>query len=307
MTMVPEVIGTPGVPGAVPEGGEIQATGSLWRIMLRTFVQNKLAVIGLGIIVFLLLFCFVGPLVYHTNQINTELLASNLGPSKKYPLGTDHLGYNILGRLMVGGQSSIEIGMAAAVAAMVFGVLWGAVAGYAGRFMDAMMMRLVDVFLSLPVIMVLILLGSMFTPNLWTMILIIAVFAWLVPARLVRGETLSLRTREYVQAVKVMGGGSRRVVLRHLVPNAIGVIIVQGTFAVADAILVFAILSYLGLGMPPPAASWGDMLSNGTTYISDGYWWEIYPAGIAIILIVIAFNFVGDALRDALDVRLRQR
>lgn len=307
MTAIPEVIGTPGTPGGAPEGGEVQASGSLWRIMLRTFMQNKLAVIGLGIIVFLLLFCFVGPLIYHTNQINTDLLASNEGPSKKYPLGTDHLGYNILGRLMVGGQSSIEIGLAAAAAAMVFGVLWGAVAGYAGKILDSVLMRLVDVFLSLPVIMVLILLGSMFTPTLWSMIVVIALFSWLIPARLVRGETLSLRTREYVQAVRVMGGGSRRVVLRHLVPNAIGVIIVQGTFAVADSILVFAVLSYLGLGLPPPAASWGDMLSNGTTYISDGYWWEIYPAGIAIVLIVIAFNFVGDALRDALDVRLRQR
>jgi peptide/nickel transport system permease protein len=140
-----------------------------------------------------------------------------------------------------------------------------------------------------------------------SLILIVAIFAWLIPARLVRGEVLSLRTREFVQAVRISGGRDGRIILRHLLPNAIGVIVVQVTFEVANAILAVSALSYLGFGLSPPTSDWGNMLSNGITYLYDGYWWQIYPAGVAIVLVVIAFNFVGDALRDALDVRLRQQ
>jgi peptide/nickel transport system permease protein len=141
------------------------------------------------------------------------------------------------------------------------------------------------------------------------MIFIIAVFYWLGVARLVRGETLSLRTREYVQAVKVVGGGSTRAIVRHIVPNAIGTIIVQATFAVADSILILSGLGFLGLGVQPPATDWGNMLSGGLTYIQSGtnYWWLIYPAGFAIIITCIAFNFIGDALRDAFETRLQRR
>ncbi|MGH3322535.1 MAG: ABC transporter permease [Streptosporangiaceae bacterium] len=293
--------------GAPPEGGEVQAVGGLWRAVIRTFIENRLAVLGLGLIVFMILFCFVGPVFYPTDQIHTSLRTSSLGPSAVHPFGTTDLGYDELGRLMVGGQSSIEIGLAAAAMATAFGVFWGAIAGYIGGVVDSLMMRVVDVFLSIPILILLLLIATIFTPTLLTMIIIIALFAWLVPARLVRGEVLTLRTREYVQAVRVMGGRSPRVIMRHLVPNAIGVIVVQTTFEVANAILIVAILSYLGFGLPPPAASWGGMLSKGTTFIYDGYWWQIYPPGIAIVIVVIAFNFVGDALRDALDVRLRQR
>jgi peptide/nickel transport system permease protein len=131
--------------------------------------------------------------------------------------------------------------------------------------------------------------------------------SWLVPARLVRGETLTLRVREYVSAVRVMGGTSRRIVLRHIIPNAIGTIVVNATFQVADAILLLAALGFVGLGVPAPLTDWGGMLANGVNYALDGYWWEIYPAGIAIVLVVVAFNFVGDALRDAFEVRLQRR
>ncbi|HEY2061095.1 MAG TPA: ABC transporter permease, partial [Amycolatopsis sp.] len=145
------------------------------------------------------------------------------------------------------------------------------------------------------------------SPSVGLLILVVSFGAWLTPARLVRGETLSLRTREYVQAVKMMGGGNRRAILRHIAPNAIGTIVVNATFQVADAILLVAALSYLGLGISPPHADWGNMLSNGTNFVQNGYWWMILPPGIAIMLAVIAFNFLGDALRDALEVRLRKR
>jgi peptide/nickel transport system permease protein len=168
-------------------------------------------------------------------------------------------------------------------------------------------MRVIDAGLSIPYLMVLIILSVIFHPDPITMILIIAVFYWLGVARLVRGETLTLRTREYVQAVKVAGGGRSRAVVRHVVPNAIGTIIVQATFAVADSILILAGLGYLGLGIQPPSTDWGTMLSNGTNYVNGGYWWLIYPAGICIILTVVAFNFIGDALRDAFETRLQRR
>ena len=131
--------------------------------------------------------------------------------------------------------------------------------------------------------------------------------AWLEPARLIRGETLSLRTREFVDAVRMMGGSSARIVLRHIIPNTIGTIMVNATFQIADAILTIAALSFLGLGIPPPASNWGNMLSNGVTYIFAGYWWQIYPPGLAIVFTVVAFNLIGDAMRDAFEVRLRRR
>jgi len=169
------------------------------------------------------------------------------------------------------------------------------------------MMRIVDVLLSIPPLFLLIVAAVIWHPSVLVLILIIAFLSWLIPARLIRGETLTLRVREYVQSVKVMGGSRRRIVLRHIVPNAIGTIVVNATFQVADAILFLAALGFLGLGVQPPQTDWGSMLSNGVNYAISGYWWEIYPAGIAIVLVVVAFNFIGDALRDSLEVRLQQR
>ncbi len=282
---------------------------SLLRRGWEVFAENKLALASLGVIVFMVLFSFVGPLIYRTDQVHTNLSQVLCSPSASHPLGCDNVGYDVLGRLMVGGQTSIEVGVAAAIVAVAFGTLYGAVSGFIGGFTDAFLMRLVDSGLSIPSITVLIILSVIFHPNTFIMIFIIAVFYWLGVARLVRGETLTLRTREYVQAVKVVGGTSRRAIIRHIVPNAIGTIIVQATFAVADSIIILAGLGFLGLGVQPPATDWGSMLSGGLQYLqsSQDYWWLIYPAGIAIILICIAFNFVGDALRDAFETRLQRR
>jgi peptide/nickel transport system permease protein len=208
---------------------------------------------------------------------------------------------------MVGGQISLELGFASAIVATVVGTLWGAIAGYVGGWLDAVMMRLVDDALAVPLLFLLIVLATIITRTPLSMILIISLASWLSIARLVRGEALSLRVREYVQAVRVMGGGGTRIVLRHIVPNAVGTIVVNATFQVADAILIVASLSFLGLGVPPPHADWGNMLSDGTAFTQNGYWWMILPPGLAIVLVVVAFNFLGDALRDAFEVRLRRR
>ena len=272
------------------------------------FAENKLGLAGLAFLVFIVLFCFVGPLFYHTNQVNTDLANYLCKPSPEHLLGCNELGYDQLGRLMVGGQTLLEVGIAAAVVAVAFGALYGAIAGFVGGPLDSVLMRIVDAGLSLPYLMVLIILSVIFHPNPATMIFIIALFYWFGPARLVRGETLSLRTREYVQAVRVLGGGQLRSVTRHILPNAVGVIIVQATFAVADSILILSGLGFLGLGVSPPATDWGSMLSGGLNYIQSGnYWWLIYPPGICIILTCISFNFIGDALRDAFENRLQRR
>jgi peptide/nickel transport system permease protein len=149
--------------------------------------------------------------------------------------------------------------------------------------------------------------AQIFKPNVGLLIFLLAIVSWQIPARLVRGETLSLRTREYVQAVRVMGGRSWRIILRHIVPNTIGTIMVTVTFQIANAILTLAVLQYLGFGLPPTTPTWGSMLSDGTTFLQDGYWWQVYPALALIVLTVVAFNFIGDALQDAFDVRLQER
>jgi peptide/nickel transport system permease protein len=296
------------------EGGELglhvpQKSRSLLRRGWEVFAENKLALASLIVVVLIVLFCFVGPLIYHTDQSHTNLGDVLCQPSGQHLLGCDNVGYDVLGRLMVGGQTSIEVGVAAAIVAVLFGTLYGALSGFIGGFTDSVMMRLVDAGLSIPYITVLIILSVIFHPNKPVMVFVIAAFYWLGVARLVRGETLTLRTREYVQAVKVLGGGNRRAIVRHIVPNAIGTIIVQATFAVADSIIILAGLGFLGLGVQPPATDWGSMLSGGLQYLqsAQSYWWLIYPAGVAIIITCIAFNFIGDALRDAFETRLQRR
>lgn len=271
------------------------------------FTSNRLGLAGVALIAALALCCFLGPLVYHTDQVQANLQATNLPPGSGRPLGTDDNGYDILGRLLLGGRSTLEIGLAVALLATVLAVAWGAVAGYTGGLADATMMRVVDTGLAVPAIFLWIFLSSVLRPTVAVLIVVLSLLSWLGPARLVRGEALSLRTREFVQAARMMGGGSPRIVARHLVPNAIGTIVVSATFQVADAIVLLATLSFLGFGLPPPAVTWGGMLSQGTTYLLDGYWWQVYPAGIAISLTVIAFNLAGDALADSLDARLWRR
>jgi peptide/nickel transport system permease protein len=295
------------VAGAPPEGGLAVRQDAGWRMILRAFVENKLALTGVIMLVAVALFCFVGPLFWHTDQIHTNIMAINEPPSAKHPLGTDDLGYDVLGRLMAGGQSSLEVGLAVALMATGFGVVYGVISGFFGGLADTVLMRFVDVILAIPVVYLFIDLASEFKPTLLLLILVLSLISWMIPARLVRGETLSLRVREYVEAVRTMGGRSGRIIFRHLVPNTMGTIVVNATFQVADAILTLAVLSYLGFSLPPPTATWGGMLENGVNFLFDGYWWEIYPAGLLIVLTVVAFNFIGDGLRDSLDVRLQRR
>jgi len=303
-----QVLSPPAEPLAGPVAGQSHAKPrSMFRRGWEVFAENKLALVGLGFIIFILLFCFVGPHIYVTSQVTVQTQDYLCKPSGAHLLGCDQLGYDVVGRLMVGGQNSLEVGLAAAFVACLFGSIYGAVSGFAGGIVDAFMMRIVDAMLSIPFIFVLIILAVLIRPSAFTLIGFIAVTYWPGPARLVRGETLSLRTREYVAAVKVAGGRSSRAVLRHVMPNAIGTIIVQATFAVADSILILSGLGFLGFGIQLPSTDWGSMLSNGLQFVNLNYWWLIYPAGLTIIATVVSFNFIGDALRDAFETRLQRR
>jgi peptide/nickel transport system permease protein len=290
-----------------PEGGNVGAVQSGWRLALREFMSNRLAVVGFGMIVFFVLFCFVGPLIYRTNQLDTNLIIANEAPSGAHLLGTDTNGFDELGRIMVGGQAALEIGFFAALVAIVIGSLWGAVSGLVGGIVDSAMMRVVDVFLSVPFLFVVLILAVKFGATVLSLSLVIGFFAWQVPARLVRGEVLTLRERDFVLAARTAGSSRWRLISRHLLPNALGVVIVNVTFQVADAILAVAYIGFLGFGLHFPNVDWGDQLSAGTQYLQDGYWWLIYPVGACIVLTVMALNFIGDALRDSMDVRLRRR
>jgi peptide/nickel transport system permease protein len=301
-----------------PSGGESTDIGGMFSLLWRTFKENRLAVVSLGVLVFFVLFSFVGPFIYHTNQTDQfSALTSTINgqTAVNYPwfhswqaiLGTDSSGYNIVGRLMMGGRTALVVGFLAGLISTVVGSIWGAVSGYRGKVLDTLMMRFVDLGLSVPGLFLLIVIVVLFGASSTTIILTLGFTSWFGSSRLIRGETLSLKSREFVHAVKVLGGTNRRIIFRHILPNTMGTMIVVGTFAVADSILALAALGFIGLGIPLPNTDWGDMLNTGVTYANDGYWWEIVPAAICIIVVVIALNYIGDAMRDAFEVRLQKR
>ena len=289
------------------EGGEVGAIQSGWRLALREFVRNRLAVVGVGILLFFVGFCFIGPFFYHTDLLTVSLINAHDPPGAGHPLGADVNGFDVLGELMKGGQASLEIGFFAAFVAITIGALVGAVAGLAGGIVDTVLMRIVDIFLSVPFLFVVLILAARYGATVLSLSLVIGGFSWQVPARLVRGEVLTIRERDFVLAARTAGAGNWRLIRKHLLPNSLGVMIVNVTFQVADAILAVAYVGFLGFGLHYPNLDWGDMISDGVGYMQDGYWWLIYPVGVCIVLTVMALNFIGDALRDSLDVRLRRR
>lgn len=294
---------------APPGGGStvvVDVPQTTW-LRVHLFAEQRSAVLGLALVIFILLFSFMGPLIYHTNQVTTNAAQADLAPGGAHLLGTDNVGYDVLGRLMAGGQSSLEVGIGAAAIATVLGTLWGAVAGFTGGWLDSVMMRIADSVLAIPPLLFVLLIGTAYKPSTALLVIEIGLISWVVPARLTRGEALSLRVREFVTASRGVGARSHWIVLRHIIPNTVGTMVVQTTFNVANAIALLAIISYLGLGPAAPEANWGGMLSNGLNYLYDGYWWLVYPAGIAIVLTVLAFNFIGEGLHDVVEVRGAKR
>ncbi|QQE81441.1 ABC transporter permease [Alicyclobacillus sp. SO9] len=277
---------------------------SRWTRVLRIFWRNRLAKVGSFGLVFLILLCFVGPLVYPASPYDTHLQVILHSPTPSFPLGTNNLGRNELARLMLGGQTSLEVGFTAAAAAMVVGVIYGMVSGFYGGWLDIVLMRIIDLLRAIPNLFLLIFLDSVVRPSAVLLVVLISLTSWHGISRLVRGEVLSLKNEPFVEAARIAGASRLRIILRHFVPNTFGTILVAATFMVADAVLLVAGLSFLGLGLPPPAPNWGAMLANSMSYLPDNTWWLVYPPGLAILLTVLSINFIGDALRVALDERL---
>jgi peptide/nickel transport system permease protein len=284
-----------GAPAA--EGGEATSRASGAQLSLGSFLHNRRAMIGTGIVVFMGLFCFVGPLLYHGSLAENPLLQNN-PPGAGSPLGTDQFGIDVLSRLMVGGQSSLELGFAVGLGSTVIGMFYGAVSGMFGGVVDAIMMRIVDTLLAVPTFILLIIVASMYTLSLPVIIVILIALSWSDISRLERGQVLALRPRAFVDAATSMGATRWRILIRHMLPNTLGVCVVTATFGIADSIYALSALSFLGIGPPPPFADWGTMLTGGVDNLFNGYWWQVYPPLIVLVIVVVAFRQVGDALND---------
>jgi len=281
---------------------------SLWSDAWRQFRRHRLALAGLGVLVLLTAAVALGPLILGTDPQEIDFDAADEGPSLGHLMGTDELGRDQFVRLLVGGRLTLTVASAAVLFSIVVGLLVGALAGYAGGFVDNALMRLVDVFYSLPGLFVVILLVTLFGAGFWTIVIAIAVFSWMNTARLVRASYLSLKEKEYIEAARTIGVGNIQIALRHILPNALTPVIVSATLGIASAILIESALSFLGLGFQPPQASWGAMLNQSqTAVINQGHWWRGFFPGMMIFLTVLAVNYVGDGLRDALDPRKTQR
>ncbi|MEI8406824.1 MULTISPECIES: oligopeptide ABC transporter permease [unclassified Kribbella] len=281
-----------------PETGRSAA-----RLMIRRFRKHRMAVAGLVVVVLMVLMAALAPLLapHDPNQIFGKFESS---PSGEHLLGTDSVGRDVLSRLIYGARVSMSVGVGAVVVYVVIGVLLGLLAGYYGRWVDQVIMRITDVFMSFPYFMVILILVSVLGPSLFTIICVIGVLAWPMICRLVRGSVLSIKQSDYVQAAVALGYRTPRILFRHILPNALSPIIVNATFGVAQAIILESGLSFLGMGVRPPAASWGNMLSEAQsiTVLSSQPWIWI-PPGLMILLAVLSINFVGDGLRDSMESR----
>jgi peptide/nickel transport system permease protein len=288
--------GTPaGVPAA--EGGEARSGAGGAQLSLSAFLHNKRAMTGTIIIAAMAVFCFLGPLIYHTSFVDNPLL-QNDPPGAGHPLGTDEYGIDILGRLMQGGQSSLELGFAVGLASTLIGMTYGAISGMFGGVVDVIMMRLVDTLLAVPTFILLIIVASMFSLSLPLIMLILIALSWAYNSRLARGQVLALKPRAFVDAATSMGSTRWRILLRHMAPNTLGITVVTATFGIADSIYALSALSFLGIGPPPPFADWGTLLSGGVSNLLNGYWWQVYPPLIVLVIVIVAFRQIGDALND---------
>ncbi len=281
---------------------------SLWSDAWRQFRRHELAVGGLMVLSLVGLSVAIGPEVIGYDPEQIDFAAKNQSPTLAHPMGTDALGRDQLIRVLVGGRTSLAVALASVGIAITVGVAVGAIAGYSGGVVDNLLMRLVDLFYSMPGLFVVILLLALVGPGFWTIVLAIGVLRWMGTARLVRASFLSLKEMEFVEAARAIGASGPRIVVRHILPNALSPIIVAATLGIAGAILTESALSFLGLGFQPPQATWGRMLSEAqSVVINQGHWWRGFFPGLMIFLTVLSVNYVGDGLRDAVDPRRLRR
>ena len=292
----------------------VQKRRSQGRIIFDRFLRNRAAVAGLGFLIIMVFFCYLGPTVTGHNQPDlihpiplNAVLNGGVRPTLQYPFGTDDVGHDWLARAMVGGQISLLVGFSSMLIAIVLGIGIGSVAGFFGGVIDNVLMRVTDVFLAVPLYLLLFVLSATFTDGSpKSIILLIAVLAWMYTARLVRGEFLALKEREYVLAARTIGARNFQLMFRHILPNAAGPIIVSATLLIGNNIILESVLSFFGFGIQPPTASWGNMINLGEN-LFDVNPLLVFIPGLLIFLTVLSFNLVGDGLRDALDPYMTER
>ena len=290
--------------------------GSEWRAAWWRFRHHVLAMVGLGFLVFMFVACFVGA-HFAPDPDTQHLLEPTSGPSADHWFGTDELSRDSLSRVLHGGQISLKVALGVAILSTLIGVIIGALAGFYRGWLDGLLMRFTDLWIALPALPFLAVAVSIGTVDLGPfgsldlggplgITLLLSCLLWGSVARVVRGATLALREREFVDAARAIGASNTRIITRHVIPNCMGPIIVNATLVVAEAILVESTLSFLGFGIQPPTPSWGNLLSDSIGTVEDWWWLTVFP-GLAIFLTVLAVNFVGDGLRDAFDPRRRVR
>ena len=272
----------------------------------RYFKRNRLAVGGMAMILVTFLIAGFASVLAPNDPGKTEVSLKLKPPSFEHYLGTDQLGRDVFSRMLYGSRVSLSVGFVAVAISILIGILVGAVAGYYAGWVDSFLMRFVDIMLCFPSFFLILTVVALLGPSLFKVMVVIGITSWMGTSRFVRAEFLSLRERDYVQAAKALGVKDSRIIFRHILPNALAPVFVTATLDVATAILVEAGLSFLGFGVQPPAPSWGNILTEGRTYIFDAWWLTIFP-GLAILITVLSFNLLGEGLRDALDPRLRGR
>lgn len=277
---------------------------SFWKEVMIRFSQNKLAIFGIVILAIVVLMAIFVPII-SPYSYREQLGIYNAPPSAAHWFGTDDLGRDIFVRVWVGARISLFIGITAAIIDLIIGVLWGSISGLAGGRVDNIMMRIADILSAVPYLLVVIILLVVLEPGLIPMIIALSITGWVNMARIVRGQVLSIKSQEFVLAARTLGAGTGHLIMRHLVPNALGAILVTMTLTIPSAIFTESFLSYLGLGVPQPTASWGTMASEGNKALTSAPWRLFFPA-LFISLTIFAFNAVGDGLRDALDPKLRK-
>lgn len=290
-------------PSETNEETEFPSTSNVARAV-QLFIRNRLALAGLVIILVFVFVAVVGPWLAPYDPLEVNLGQRFIPPGLEHPFGTDNLGRDILSRVIAGARVSLLVGIIAVGLSMTIGVTLGLVAGYHGGILDSVIMRLVDVFLAFPVIVLAIAIIAVRGPSLLNVMLALGLVYWTTYARVARGVTLTLREEEYVVAARSIGASDWRILRRHILPNTIAPILVVASLGMGSAIIAEAALSFLGLGIQPPEPSWGSMLSFGMQFMRDAPYLTAFP-GLAIFLVVLGFNMLGDGLRDALDPRLR--
>ncbi|MDF2500688.1 MAG: dppC 2 [Anaerosporomusa subterranea] len=276
-----------------------------WQDSWRRLKRNKAAMLGLWMILVISLLAIFGPLFTAHSYSDQRLEMANQLPNAVYWFGSDNLGRDLFTRVLYGARISLSIGIVASLINLTIGVIYGGIAGYFGGRIDSVMMRIVDVLYGIPLLLYVILLMVVLQPGLTNIFIALGMVYWLRMARIVRGQILSLREQEYILAAKLIGASPWRIILRHLVPNSMGPIIVTMTLAIPEAIFTEAFLSFIGLGVSAPMASWGVLASEGVTSLHSYPFQLFYPA-LAISITMLSFNFLGDGLRDALDPRMRK-